>query len=70
MFIAARHDEGFWGKQKNILRYMFFEAITRIAIKRFFNDGKGECATPALAIEKIFEILREKNRFDNWEDWR
>ena len=72
MYIGARLEDSssLHGKQKNIVRFMFFEAIARIGLQRFYNSGKGECATHAEAIQKTIETIEENWKFDNWEQWR
>ena len=49
---------------------MFFEAVSRIGIKRFYDDGKGECSTHSEALARTFEYLKNTWKFDVWEEWR
>lgn len=70
MFIAARLEEGATRKQQNIMRFMFFEAVARVGLKRFYDSGKGECESPADAIQRACDVLKENWKFDNWEQWR
>lgn len=69
-FIAARLEEGTAKKQNSIVRFMFFEAVARISIKRFYDGGKGECTGPAEAVAKAIEVMKESWKFDNWEQFR
>jgi len=68
--MAARHDETADVKSKNIIRFMFFEAVARIGIKRYYDDGAGECKSHYEAMAKTFETLRAQHTFDTWEQWR
>ena len=51
IYEAAKYAENPEHKLKNICRFMFFEAVTRIGLRRFYNDGKGECNTQLDAIK-------------------
>ncbi len=68
--MAARVEEGAARKQNSLNRFMFFEAVCRAGIQRFYDNGHGECETQALAVERTIETIREAWKVDMWEKWR
>ena len=70
MFAIARYEANSTEKHKNISRFMFMEALSRIGLQRFLNSGKDGVVSPAEALLKTFETIRQHWKYDNWEQWR
>ena len=68
-FIASRvAQKGV--KQQNIRRYMFFEAIVRVALKRYYDEGRGEAETRVEAVAMAIDTMKKNLSESQWEDWR
>ena len=65
MFISSKPKT-----QNAIMRYQFFQAVAGVGIKRYYNDGKGECHDHASAIERTMQTIKDNWKTDNWHDWR
>ena len=57
-FIAARVAQK-GAKQQNIRRYMFFEAIVRVALKRFYDEGRGDAETRVIAVAMAMDTIKK-----------
>ena len=49
---------------------MFFEAIVRVALKRFYDDGRGDAETRVEAVKMAMETIKQNVTESQWEDWR
>ena len=49
---------------------MFFEAIVRVALKRFYDEGRGDAETRVIAVAMAMDTIKKNVSESQWEDWR
>ena len=49
---------------------MFFEAFIRVALKRYYDEGRGDAETKVEAVKMAIEEIKRNVTESQWEDWR
>ena len=49
---------------------MFFEAIVRVALKRYYDEGRGDAETRVEAVKMAIDQIKKSLAESQWEDWR
>ena len=49
---------------------MFFEAVVRVALKRYYDEGRGDAETRVEAVRMALDTIKKNVTESQWEDWR